>query len=578
MCGIAGFSLKNSARATKAALAPMAKALAHRGPDGDGFFTHQNVGLAHRRLSIIDVDGGRQPLLAGSKDAPVALVANGEIYNYRQLQALLAEGSTLVTQSDCEPPLHRFIAMGDAAWDSLEGMYALAVADGRDGALHLAVDPFGIKPLYYCEGEQGFAFASEPRALVAGGFATPSVNMEVLGGLLNRHYSTGKATLFKGIYRMVPGERMVVKDGKVVQRSRKLPGLLAAAPWEGGDAAAAFGKELEASVARHLQADVPYGILLSGGLDSTALMVAMKSLGAPIHAYTAMIDVEGGLNEADVAKAVAKKLGATHTTVKYGRKDFWDALPKLAWAMDDLATDYAALPLLKLTARAREDVKILLSGEGGDEMLAGYGNYRKKQNLLRWWKARRAGDVTPFRRMFRTSLPVPPPPVQPWSSAGFTALQKKQAQDVAGWLPNDLLLKLDRTTMVNGIEGRVPYLDEHFSRFAFSLPDSLKVQDKWGKHIVREHLDRHGLGELAWARKQGFSVAVGAFMAEKTGQLERLWTQSEVLQEILKPTATRGLLGNLDHGKCANLCFSLTLLALWEAIHVRGTDVGDVWG
>lgn len=576
MCGIAGVSLRSGAKAALPGLRPLAAALAHRGPDGEGFFAHGNIGLVHRRLSIIDVDGGRQPLTAGPETAPLALVGNGEIYNYKAMQMLAVQrGAQLATQSDCEPPLHRFAQVGAAMWDELEGMYAIALADCRSGEVHLAVDPFGIKPLYYTQNADGLAFASEPRALAAAGWATAEPNMAVLGGVLNRHYSTGADTLFKGVFRLLPGERLTVKDGEIVARARRAPKLAAARTRVQGDEVGAFGLNLQAAVGRHLQADVPYGVLLSGGLDSSALVVAMRALGAPIHAFTAQIDVDGaGPGEADAAAALAKKLGATHTTVRYGREDFWPGLARFADAMDDLATDYAALPLLKLTETAAQHVKILLSGEGGDEMLAGYGNYRKKQTLLRMWKARRAGDATPYRGLFRHKklVRVPTAATGAWDSSNFSTLQGRQARDVAGWLPHDLLLKLDRTTMANGIEGRVPFLDDRFAAYAFALPDSLKTEGTWGKLILRQHLERNGLGEMAWARKQGFSVAVGAFLGEKTQGLKALWARSRILQELLKPTAADALLGQLSHAKAANLAFSLTLLALWERVHMDGQD------
>lgn len=569
MCGIAGISLTQGQQATLKHLEPLAKSLAHRGPDGEGFFTSGTLGLAHRRLSIIDVEGGKQPIALPNQRA---IVANGEIYNYKYLRGLCEGRTPFKTSSDSEPPLHRFNEIGPECFNELTGMYAIAIADGATETLHLAVDSFGIKPLYYVQTNIGFAFASEPKALTQSGWVRPEANFGVLQQLLNRHYSTGEQTLFKNVQRLQPGERLVVRQGKIVSKSLHLPPLSAARPWQGGDPVEAFSLQLTNAVERHLQADVPYGILLSGGLDSTAVTLAMRKLGAPIHAYTARIMVEGGVNEADIAAELAASIGAKHTTVPYGEADFWPGLAKLAWAMDDLATDYAALPLLKLTSTAAQDVKILLSGEGGDELLAGYSAYRKKPNLFSWFKTRRSGDAAPFLSLFRMSMLSPLAPHQPWNTEGFTPLQKRQAQDIAGWLPNDLLLKLDRTTMVHGIEGRVPYLDDTFASFAFSLPDAFKTQPDFGKHILRQHLAQQGYQKLAWARKQGFSVAVGSFLQHKVPLLTNLWQGSPLLNEILQPTATAKLLGNLGHAKTANLSFSLTLLALWHKIHVQGED------
>lgn len=549
--------------------AALAETLTHRGPDGEGTWLEGSIGLVHRRLSIIDVEGGRQPLF--TQNGAIGGIVNGEIYNYKSLQKVAVEnGAKLATASDCEPSLHRYAQVGvNAMLDEMEGMFAMSIGDPSNDVMELAVDRFGIKPLYYAETAVGFVFASEPRAIVRSGWVRAEVNPNVLEGLLNRHYSTGAETLFKGVYRLLPGEHITVKEGAIVARKRRLPALGAVRPIE-NNVVGEFGRQLTAAVERHLVADVPFGLLLSGGLDSSAILCAMRDLGAPIVAYTAKIDVAGGVNEAEAAAHLAKKVGATHVTVNYGESDFWPALVNMAWAMDDLTTDYAAMPLLKLTKRAKEDVKILLSGEGGDEMLAGYSKYRKTRGLLWAWRERRAGDVAPHRSLFTQPLRLPEPMTQAWDTAHFTPLQERQGADVAGWLPSDLLLKLDRTTMINGIEGRVPFLDDTFAPYAFSLPDEWKVRDNYGKYILRAHLANKGHGEMAWARKQGFSVAVGYFLKAKTRLIHELWDRSETVTGLLVPKGAAKLLGGLEHAKTANLCFSLTLLALWELMHVQG--------
>ncbi len=579
MCGIAGVSLKNGQQAKPDHLTPLAAALAHRGPDGEGFWVQGSVGLVHRRLSILDVAGGRQPLSTQSH----ALVVNGEIYNYQALQAQVTRaGARLQTGSDSEVALHLAVQGGlEAMPAQLQGMYALACAEAASSTLLLATDPFGIKPLYYCQTTVGLAFASEPAALAKAGWVRPQMNGAVLPMLLNRHYSVGAETLWQGITRLLPGERLLVRAGEIVKRWQAVPQLRTAI--SGANPAlnpADFPAHLEAAVARHLQADVPFGLLLSGGLDSSALAIMMRKLGAPVQAYTARIEVDGGPNEAEAAAALCKALGATHTVVPYGAADFWPGLATLAGAMDDLTTDTAALPLLKLTARARRDVKILLSGEGGDETLAGYGQYRAKQGFIRRllapFKARRSGDAAPFQGLFRLPMATPASALAPWDTAGFTSLQEKQSADLANWLPHDLLLKLDRTTMANGVEGRVPYLDDTLAAFAFALPDEAKVNDRFGKLPLRQFMAAQGFEPLAWARKQGFSVGVGQFLAQKPNVLRGLWGQSAILQELLQPTAGQTLLGNLGHNKTANLATSLTLLALWEAHHLQGTPLPEL--
>lgn len=575
MCGIAGVSLKKGQQAKAEHLAPLAAALAHRGPDGEGFWYGGSVGLAHQRLSILDVAGGKQPLHTPSH----ALVANGEVYNYKALQTALKQaGVRLQTQSDSEVALHLAAVGGLHAMPAqLQGMYALACAEATSGTLLLATDPFGIKPLYYCQTNLGLAFASEPAALAKAGWVRPQLNSTVLPMLLNRHYSVGAATLWQGIMRLLPGERLLVRNGEIIERWRQTPTLQ---PADKTCRVEDFPAQFEAAVARHLQADVPFGLLLSGGLDSSALAVMMRQLGAPVHAYTARIDVANGPNEADVAAALCQQLGATHTVVPYTAEDFWPGLATLASTMDDLTTDTAALPLLKLTARARQDVKILLSGEGGDETLGGYGHYRATQNfwkrLIAPFKARRSGDAAPFAALFKQPILTPAYAPAPWEVAGFTDLQRKQSTDLANWLPYDLLLKLDRTTMANGVEGRVPYLDDTLAAFSFALPDAAKVNADFGKLPLRQFLAAQGFEQLAWARKQGFSVGVGQFLQAKPQLLQGLWAQSTVLSDLLQPEAAAKLLGSLAHNKTANLATSLTLLALWEARHLRGVPLAEL--
>ncbi|MFZ2586700.1 MAG: asparagine synthase (glutamine-hydrolyzing) [Alphaproteobacteria bacterium] len=574
MCGITGFSLRQG-MANKATLASMATALAHRGPDGHGTFTFLNMALAHRRLSIIDVNGGHQPLEVKGAKAPVAAVVNGEIYNYRQLQfELRANNIPLATESDCEPVLHLVMHHEGAAFRKLHGMYAAAVADGRTGDMWLGVDPFGIKPLYYVESDKGFAFASEPRALLAGGWAAPTLNSDALNGLLNQHYTTGQHPLLAGIHRMLPGERLRVREGKIVERWRQLPQLApaAATPTTMDDAVKQFEDHFIPAVQRHLQSDVPYGVLLSGGLDSTAVVVAMAKLGVPIKAYTAKFEQAG--DEDSAAAALATRVGATHTTVTYGEADFWSDLPHLATTMDDLTSDYSSLPLMKLMARAKYDVKILLSGEGGDELLAGYRGYRDNP-IKTWLKSFRKGDATPYASLFTdktiTTHPTALPP--PWPTQDFTRLQRRQSADIVGWLPHDLLLRLDRVSMAHGIEGRVPFLDDTFAAWAFRLPDALKVgtpdgaTKPLGKLVVREWLARNGHRDMAYGKKKGFSVPVGQYLGHRTEYLANLWATNPLLQTMLKPKASKALLSNLAHPKAANLAFTLTLLALWQQAH-----------
>ena len=283
MCGIAGLALRPGERPEAALLQRLATALAHRGPDGAGHHMAGGVALAHTRLAIIDLATGDQPLFAG----PAALVGNGEIYNYRELRA--GHALACATGSDCEPPLHLFRRDGLAFAEALRGMYALAIHDRGTRQLVLARDPFGIKPLYTAELPMGVAFASEPQALIGAGLVAPRIRPEARAELLQMQFTTGAETIFEGIRRVLPGESITLSEGRVVERRRR-----AALP-EGGpealteaEALARFDAAFRESVDLHQRSDVPYGLFLSGGTDSAAVLAMMARLNtAPASTFPA---------------------------------------------------------------------------------------------------------------------------------------------------------------------------------------------------------------------------------------------------------------------------------------------------
>src|SRR6185312_10646388 len=384
MCGIAGIMTVNGAAPPAAALQAMGAALKHRGPDGNGHYKVGEVGMVQTRLAIIDLATGDQPL---HERGGAALIANGEIYNYIELRAALSgSGVGFSTGSDCETPLHLYRRHGLAFTDHLRGMYAIALHDPVAGRLVVARDPFGIKPLYYAETSHGFVFASEPEALVASGLVQALLVRQVRNELLQLQFTTGRETIFAGIQRVLPGETVVVMKGRVVERRRR-EALPSGAPLPRDDEAAltAFDRVFADSVLVHQRADVPYGMFLSGGLDSSAVLAMMARLNErPVKAFTVGFGSGQVADEREQARAVAKALGAEHVEVEFREGDFWRLLPEVARAMDDPAADYAVLPTYKLAATARAaGLKVILSGEGGDELFGGYGRYR---SVMRpWW-------------------------------------------------------------------------------------------------------------------------------------------------------------------------------------------------
>jgi asparagine synthase (glutamine-hydrolysing) len=573
MCGIAGIMTIDGSAPPEPALQAMSAALAHRGPDGKGAYRSGGVGMVQTRLAIIDLATGDQPL---REPQGAALMANAEIYNYIELRAGLA-GTAFATNSDCEPPLHLYRRLGIDFAAELRGMYAIAIHDPAAGRLVLARDPFGIKPLYYAETAQGFAFASEPRALIAGGVLPAQLSRQVRNELLQLQFTCGRETIFAGIERVLPGETLVVAEGRIVER-RQREALPPGAPVPRAEVAALreFDRVFADSVLLHQRSDVPYGMFLSGGIDSTSVLAMMARLNEhPVKAFT--MGFSGGhvADEREQARRVARALGAEHVEVEFREADFWRLLPEITGVMDDPAADYAVLPTYKLAATAREaGLKVILSGEGGDELFAGYGRYRR---LMRpWW----LGGKVPRARGTLDKLGLLRGDLAGWrdgvtfaevgaGSAGRTRLQIAQAVDCADWLPNDLLGKLDRCLMAHSVEGRTPFLDPAIADFAFRLPDDFKLRGGLGKWLLRRWLNEHVPAAEPFAEKRGFTVPVAEWIARRGEQLGPLVASQPGVREICLPQAVEKLFGQTPSRRTGFAAWTLLFYALWHRQHIQ---------
>jgi len=553
MCGIAG----ELGRGTSAEA--MIGALTHRGPDGVRVSKVPGATLAHARLSIIDLEGGWQPLSAAGS----TVIGNGEIYNYVELARDYQLGGKLGTGSDFEPLLHIYAQEGPAAFDRLRGMYALCLI-GSDGRAWLARDPFGIKPLYVLEHDGGLAFASEPRAFLAAALLSPELDEDAARELVGFNYTLGERTIFRGLRRLAPGEVLEVTDGRIVgARSRvALPVRRDAA-----DDEAALLRRLDAvledSVRVHQRSDVPYGLFLSGGIDSAAIATLMARLNErPVTAFTCGFEAPGAKDERTQAEKVARALDLDWRETSFGEEDFWRILPQVAWALDDPTADYATLPTYKLAEAARGTLTVVLTGEGGDELFGGYGRYRRA--LRPAWLGGRAAEPRPDD----------PAVLARWREVarapkGLTPLQAAQWGDVATWLPNDLLLKLDRCLMAHGLEGRTPFLDPEVAAFAFPLPDRFKVRGRYGKWLLRKWLEGACPAAEPWARKQGFTVPVEAWIAPHAADIAPRLAKVEAVRRI-RPDA-EAVFASGEAGQRWPLLF----FSLWALIHLEGASPTD---
>lgn len=571
MCGVAGVVSWSGGETDAKTLDRLANALSHRGPDETGRWCNGPIWLFSARLAIIDLQTGRQPFEAPDGNV---LVANGEIYNDPEIRRELAH-APYKTGSDCESALHLYGEKGVAFADGLRGMYAIAIYDKSQARLVLSRDPFGIKPLYYVSTPEYFAFASEPQALIAAGLATNRITPEKRSELLQLKFTTGQETIFSDIRRVSPGETLVVQAGRIVERRLRsaLEGKPSTAP--SASLPQSLDRILEDSVRAHMRSDVPYGLFLSGGIDSSVLLALMARIAAkPVVALTATFPESSAADESATARRVAKAAGAEHHVVELTKNDFWSAAPSVAAALDDPTTDAAALPTFKLGALAKElKLKVVLGGEGADEIFGGYSRYRRATWLwgLIGRRSRTNGVFlkTPGGgRAFENWRDGLARAERAATSAERTTMQQLQAVDCAEWLPNDLMVKLDRCLMAHGVEGRTPYLDPVVGPYGFSLPDEAKVRGKLGKWLLRDWLARNFPEADAFGRKTGFNPPVGEWIDAYKTELQRLVPAAPGIAELLIGDVARATLARPADNPQAS--WSLVFYALWHARHVLG--------
>ena len=582
MCGIAGMMTRDGSAPDVKVLNALLDGLAHRGPDGVGRHMGGSVGLVQTRLAIIDLESGDHPLY---DPTGTALVGNGEIYNYVELRQEIGE-SHFATKSDFEPPLLLYRRDGLDFADHLRGMYAIALHDPVDDGLILARDPFGIKPLYFVETDTVFAFASEPQALIGAGIADREMRDDSVKELLQLQFTTGAHTPFAKIHRVLPGETLLIRQGRVVERRRRpaLPQSVARIPLSEAAAISQLDAVLEDCVAVHQRSDVDYAMFLSGGVDSTALLAMMARLNPqPVTAYTTGFNEPDVIDERHHAREVAKALGARHVEVDFDEQDFWRLLPHVAAAVDDPTADYAILPTFKLAQVAAEEVKVVLCGEGGDELFGGYGRYRSVMRPLVF-----GGRVMRHKGTFDgTGLLTRN--LQGWrdgiatsehreNRAGRSRLAMAQAVDCADWLPNDLLVKLDRCLMAHSLEGRTPFLDPRMAAFAFSLPDRLKIRKRAGKYLLKTWLNQILPMADPFRAKRGFTVPVGRWIADKGARLGPLLARQPAIEAIAQPELIENLTRHCTDKRAGFAAWTLLYYALWHRRHVLGViPQGDVF-
>lgn len=585
MCGIAGFI--SPARADAAALAPMLARIAHRGPDGQGTFVEGPAALGHCRLAIIDLQGGAQPLY--SEDKNFVVVFNGEIYNYRELTAeLTALGHTFTTRTDTEVLLHGWEQWGRELLPRLRGMFAFALWDRRAQVLFCARDMFGIKPLYYCRCADGtLLFASEIKAFLDHPSFEKQLNTAQLPLYLSCQYSPGRDTFFAGVQKLLPGHFLEFSEG-IVRTTRWvqpafLPGDTPPAPDE-------LEAVLRQSAEAHKIADVEVAGFLSGGVDSAYL----TALARPARTYTISY-AEPKYDESFPARALARNLGLRNRVRCISPGEFWDAVPAVQYHMDEPMADAAAVALYFLNREAARDVKVVLSGEGADELFGGYNIYRdpftaRWYNRLPPWLRGGLGAAASLlppgpgvnflvrrglsleeryfgptalltEREKRRLLPGyegdGDPVCLTESSWDMTEDQdpvtRMQQVDLQLWLAGDILLKADKMSMAHSLELRVPYLDKEVFALAAALPAAAKANARMTKIALRQAAARTLPPAAAARKKLGFPVPV------------RDWLRQEPYTSRVRAVFSRPAAGEF---------FNVRLLHTMLNHHLHG---GDCW-
>jgi asparagine synthase (glutamine-hydrolysing) len=636
MCGIAGIvsprPLDESAR-TRAVR--MRDVMEHRGPDDAGLYADARAVLAHRRLSIVDLSTGQQPL--SNEDGTVWVVFNGEIYNHRSIRAELERHAHRYrTQSDTETIVHAYEEWGDDCVQRLRGMFAFAIWDTRLWRLLLVRDRLGVKPLYWCKAGDQLLFGSEIKSILASGLVRPEANEVVLPEMLSTRYTAGADTLFRGIHKLLPGHRLVFVGGETATASYwdvPIKALAAARDGSGaerktrrsesdGRIVDEFRSLLEESVRLRLMSDVPLGMFLSGGIDSSAIASIMAhQIDRPLQTFSVAFK-DRAFNELEYAHEVARVIGAESHEIVIDDRDFFAALPKLIWHEDEPLAHTSSVPLYFVSALAREHVKVVLTGEGSDELLAGYGKYAR----VAWnWRAgglyerllpraarhaigrhvvahlpngigryarrsflamERSIDamfldnfaairVADQQRLLAPGLSE----IATHTNAYAASLRHLEALDASSTLLDrllytdlktylvELLMKQDQMSMAASIESRVPFLDHKLVEFAAQLPDGWKLSGWTTKRILRDAMKGILPASILNRPKMGFPVPFATWTRGPWNSVVRdvLLDRRSRERGIVDPAAVETLLR--DHASGATpggeRLWSLMNLELW---------------
>ncbi len=580
MCGIAGtYKFRSQAAADHTAVERMTASMSHRGPDDHGVHIDGSVGLGHRRLSILDLSNrGRQPMT--TKDGRYVIVYNGEIYNYvERRRELEAGGYGFQTDTDTEVLLALYAQYGAKCLERINGMFAFAVWDSVEGELFLARDRVGIKPLYYAETRDGLVFASEIKSLLASQEVSAQVAIPAIDRYMTYGYVPGADTLFNGIKKLRPGFALRANSMGLTTEAywdlKYVPNLHRSAEETADELRALLINAAEI----HMRSDVPIGVFLSGGLDSSAMVALLAEAGVRDLKTFSVAYHEAQYDETRYARIVADHFHTDHHELYIDPKDFLECIPRFVWHMDEPVTEAAAISLYLVAKLLREHVTVALSGEGADELFAGYAIYQYMQWIEHYRKipegvrnsviapllgATGHTKIRKYLRLARQPLeerylgvslhdvgykdilytnefrevihahPCRDSLAESYSKTrGDDVLTRMLYSDLKGWLVDDLLIKADKMTMANSVELRVPFLDYRLVEFAATVPSGMKIRNGQVKWILKEAMKDRLPREIVTREKVGFPTPLALmFQRDLSGYLRELLLSEQCLNRM----------------------------------------------
>lgn len=595
MCGITGFSWED-----RSLIKRITNCISHRGPDAEGYFIDKGVSLGHRRLAIIDLSPkGKQPMF--NEDNAIAIVFNGEIYNYKSIKKELAEkGYKFSTNSDTEVIIKGYEEYGDKICSKLDGMFAFAIWDAKKKIFFLARDRVGKKPLYYSIQEGNLIFSSEIKSLLEAGISN-KIDKNILIETIMSRFSPGNNTVFSEIKKMPPGCFGVFSNGKIsISSYWKIPKLTE----DRIPIIEEVDKLLEKSVEKRLVSDVPVGILLSGGLDSSAIVSYMSRKTDKIKTFS--VSFPDGLDESKYSRIVSEKFNTDHKEIVLDSETL-SYLPKVVWHMDEPISDPAALPTYLLSKQVSKSVKVALSGEGGDEVFGGYDTINRldllkkiqnRRSLIKNLSSRALDFLSKFNKYpkkqilnFGAELIRSKTIEESYKKLYYFPFNSHEIKDYTGketkdlldrfikkdlyqtsidfyfneWLPNDLLMKVDKMSMAHGLEMRAPFLDKDLISYFFSIPRIYKTNKLLFKRTLSMSLPK----KIVQRKKQGFSLPISNWF-KKEDFISRISPHIKDLgkRNILKTEKLNFLMNNPSIYRNDHKLWTLLNLELWYKLYV----------